>query len=164
MDKPKFNILDGLITVALVLVIAVGVFLIKGMGEGNAGGVSNNTNAVFEIQLTKVEKALAEQFEAANENGETVWIGVKERYAAEIQNVEVKSAQKMTTDLRTGKTTLAQDPTCYDVTITVKTAAVETDNSITASGTAIRVGEEVAIRAKGIAGYGFVVGLETESN
>ncbi len=160
MDKPKFNILDGLIIVALVLVVAVGVFFIKGMGDGNATGMSTNTNAVFEIQLTKAEKALADKFTAAMENDETVWIGVKERFEAKIQDVLVEPSAKMTTDLRSGKAVLAADPTCFDVTVTLKAAAVETDSAISASGTAIRVGEETAIRGNGMAGYGFVVGLE----
>ncbi len=161
MDKPKFNILDGFIIIALVLVLAVGVFVIKGMGGGNAVGDSTNTNAVFKIQMTKAEKALADKFTAAMENDETVWIGVKERFEAKIQDVLVEPSAKMTTDLRTGKAMLAKDPTCFDVTVTVKAAAVETDSSISASGTAIRVGEEAAIRGNGMAGYGFVIGLET---
>ena len=110
-----------------------------------------------------MEKVLADKFVAAKDNGETVWIGTKERFEAVICDVQVESAAKMTTDLRTGKATLASDPTCYDVTITVKAAAVETDNAITASGTAIRVGAEAAIRGNGIAGYGFIIGLETIS-
>ncbi len=161
MDKPKFNIIDGLITVAIVLIVAVGVFLIKGMGDGNASGMSTNTNAIFKIQLTKAEKILADQFAAAMDNDETVWIGVKERFEGKIQDVEVSPSARMTTDMRTGKAILAEDPTTYDVTITVKAAAVETDSAISASGTAIRVGEEAAIRGKGMAGYGFIVGLET---
>ncbi len=161
MDKPKFNVVDGLIIVAIVLIAAVGVFLIKGMAGGSASGMSANTNAVFKIQLTKAESALADQFTAAMKNDETVWIGVKERFEGKIQNVEIAPSEKITTDLRTGKATLASDPTSFDVTVTVKSAAVETDSAITASGTPIRVGEEVAIRGKGIAGYGYVTGLET---
>lgn len=163
MDKPKFNILDGLIIVLLVLVLAVGVFLIKGMGQGDVGGVSTNTNAVFKIQLTKAEKVLADKFATAKENDEMVWIGTKERFEAKIRDVQIEPTKKITTDLRTGKAILAQDPTCYDVTITVEAAAVETDNAISASGTAIRVGEEAAIRGNGFAGYGFIIGLETVS-
>ena len=34
-------------------------------------------------------------------------------------------------------------------------------SGFTASGTPIRVGEEVAVRGKGFAGYGFVIDLKT---
>ncbi len=163
MDKPKFNILDGLIIAVLVLVIAVGVFFVKGMGTQSAVLSGENTNAVFKIQLTKVEKSLADKYIAAKENGERVWIGVKERFEGEIMDVEVEPATLITTDKQQGKAILAQDPVSYDVTITVKSAAVETDGAISASGTAIRVGGETAIRGKGFAGYGFIIGLKTVS-
>ena len=161
MDKPKFNVIDGLIIIAILLIAVVGVFLIRGMAGGSVSGTSTNTNAVFKIELAKAEPILADQFAAAMDSDETVWIGVKERFEGKIQNVEVKPSQKVTTDLRTGKAVLGSDPTCLDVTITVKAQAVETDSAITASGTAIRVGEEVAIRGKQMAGFGYVVELKT---
>ncbi len=162
MDKPKFNIMDGFITLLLVLIIAVGVFVLRGMWSGNtSGGGGTNTNAVFKIQITKAEKALADKFNQAYENGETVWIGVKERFEGKIQAVDIAPAAKMTTDLTRGQAYLAEDPTSFDVTVTVKAAAVETENAISASGTNIRVGDEALIRGKGIAGYGFIISLET---
>ncbi len=163
MDKPKFNVMDGLIIAVLVLVIAAGVFFIGRMGAGNTQNAGTNTNAVFKIQLTKAEKALADRFAVAMENDETVWIGLKERFEGKLLAVDTVPSQRITTDLHSGKAVLASDPTCYDVTITIKSQAVETDSAITAATTQIRVGEEAAIRGKDFAGYGFIIGLETVS-
>ncbi|MBR5155828.1 MAG: DUF4330 family protein [Clostridia bacterium] len=160
MDKPKFNILDGLIILLLILVIAAGVFFLKGANSGASGGAETKT-AVFKIQLTKVEESLYDKFLAALENEETVWIGVKERFEGKIEEIEFGPAAKVSTDLYTGTAVLAEDPTSSDITITVRSEAVETKDAISASGTAIRVGEETAIRGKEVAGYGFIIDLKT---
>ncbi len=161
MDKPKFNIMDGLIIVALVLVIAAGVFLIGRMGAGSASSSGTNTNAVFKIQLVQAEKALADKFTAAMENDETVWIGLKERFEGKLLAVEVEPSKKLTTDYNSGKAVYAGDPTCCDVTLTVKAAAVETEDAVTSGTTKLLVGEEAAIRGKDMAGFGFIIGLKT---
>ncbi len=160
MDKPKFNILDGLIILLLVLVIAAGVFLLRGTGNSAASTTEQKT-VVFKLQVTRAEEVLYHKFVEAMENDEAVWIGVKERFEGKIENVEIAPASRISTDLYTGQAVLAQDPASYDITITVSVSAVETDDAILASGTAIRVGEETAIRCKEAAGYGFIIDLKT---
>ena len=160
MDKPKFNFLDGLIILFIVLAIAAGVYFLKGTDSAVAGE-TQTTTAVFQIQLTKADMSLYEKFSAAKESGESVWIGVKERFEGKISDVVAEPAKKITTDTHTGKAVVGYDPSTYDITVTVKAAAVETPAAVSASGTAIRVGEEQAIRGKGFAGYGFVVDLKT---
>jgi len=160
MDKPKFNLMDGLIILLIILVAAAGIYFLKGSGTPSSTEVQN-TNAIFDIQLTRAEKSLYDKFSAAMENGESVWIGVKERFEGKIEEIALSPSSKITTDLHHGKSVLAEDPGLYDITITVKAAALETPSAISASGTEIRVGEETAIRGKGFAGYGFIVGLKT---
>lgn len=163
MDKPKFNLMDGLIILLIVMVAAVGVFLLRGMGSGEGTAVVDvqSTTAEFKIQLTKVDKSLCDKFTAAMESGESVWIGEKERFEGKITVAEAAPATKITTNTHTGKTQLAQDPSLYDLNLTIQAAAVESSSSISASGTAIRVGTEAAIRGKGFAGYGFIIDLKT---
>ncbi len=161
MDKPKFNILDGLIILLLVLVIAAGVFLMRGTNTDGSDNAELKT-AEFKLQVAKAEPALYDKFVDAMDKDETVWIGVKERFEGKIENVEVAPASKVSTDLYTGKAVLAEDPVSSDITITVSTLVTETNEAISASGTAIRVGDETAIRSKEVAGYGFIIGIETE--
>ncbi len=163
MDKPKFNIIDGLIILLLILVIAVAVFFLNGTGDAGTNDVEAKS-ALFKIQITKADKSIYDKFVAAMDNEETVWIGVKERFEGKIENIEIAPASKVSTDLYTGKAVLSQDPASNDITITVRTTVVETDYAISASGTAIRVGEEAAIRSKSVAGYGFIIDLETVEN
>lgn len=160
MDKPKFNLIDGLIVLFVVLVAAAGIYLFGGNNSA-VGTESQNTTAVFKIQLTKVDESLYNKFAAALETEENVWIGVKERFAGKIEELEFSPSAKITTNTQTGKAVLAEDPNLFDITIQVRASALETPSAISASGTEIRVGEETAIRGKGFAGYGFITDLKT---
>lgn len=161
MDKPKFNLLDGIIVLLIVAIAAAGVFLLTSRGNNGAAVDTQNIQAVFSVQFTKVDKSVCDKFKAAMENDESVWVGIKERFEGKLVSVECGPSTKLTTNLRNGKAYLAEDPTTYDVTVTINAPAVETDSAISASGMAIRVGEETSVRGKGFAGFGFVTGLET---
>jgi len=161
MDKPKFNLLDGIIVLLIVAIAAAGVFLLTGRGGGKGAVDAQNTKAVFCVQFTKVDASVYDKFKAAMDNEESVWVGIKERFEGKIEGIEFGPSTKLTTNLRNGKAYLAEDPTTYDVTVTINAPAVETDSAISASGMAIRVGEETSVRGKGFAGFGFVTGLET---
>ena len=146
MDKPKFNFLDGIIILLVVLVMALGAYLLIGK-SGAASGPAQNCTAEFKMHLTRVDADIYNKFNSRLAEGESVWIGVEERF--------------IITDQRTGKAVIAEDPTTNDIIITVSTNAVETASEITSAGTAIRVGQETAIRGKGVAGYGYIVELKT---
>ena len=163
MDKPKFNLLDGIILLLIVAIAAAGVFLLTGRKSDNAAVDTQNTTAVFSVQFTKVDASVYDKFKAAMESGESVWVGIKERFEGKIEGLECGPSTKLTTNFRSGKAYLAEDPTTYAVTVTINTAVVETGSSISASGTAIRVGEETSVRGKGFAGFGFVTDLRTVS-
>lgn len=160
MDKPKFNIIDGLIVLLVVAIIAAGIYLLGGNKQTDSTG-AENTTAIFQLQLTKVDESLYNKFLAAMEAEETVWIGVKERFPGKIDMLEKAPASKITTNTQAGTAVVAEDPNLFDITIHISTPVLETDSGITAAGTPIRVGEEVAVRGKGFAGYGFVIDLKT---
>ncbi len=160
MDKPKFNIIDGLIVLLVVAIIAAGIYLLGGNNQTDGTG-TENTTAIFQLQLTKADESLYNKFLAAMEAEETVWIGVKERFPGKIDMLEKAPASKITTNIQTGTAVVAEDPNLFDITIHITTPVLETPSGITAAGTPIRVGEEVAVRGKGFAGYGFVIDLKT---
>ena len=162
MTKPKFNFIDGLVILFIVAAIALGVYLLAGNSAttGETGGVQNIT-AEYRVEFTQSEPEVYESFLKALENGESVWVGEKERFEGKIMDVTYTPATKVITNYQTGEATLAEYPDLYDITVLLQSAAVETNDSITASGTAIRVGNEVAVKGKGFAGYGFVVDLRT---
>jgi hypothetical protein len=162
MDKPKFNLLDGIIIVAVVLVAVVAVYFFKGSAKDMKNEASN-VLAEYTIQLTEADEGLYQKFMTAQEGNETVFLGVKERFEGKITGLELIPAQKITTDTKNGTAVLAEDPTNSFLNITVASEAVETESSISVSGTAIRVGEELVIAAKNCAGCGYVIDLKTKT-
>lgn len=161
MTKPKFNFMDALIILAIVCVALVAVWFLGGSGDSVSVVETQNTTATFKIQLAKAEKSLYEKFLSAMENEESVWIGIKERFDAKIEGIELSPATTVSTDLQSGKAVLSEDPLLYDITIWLNADVLETPTQILAANTPIRVGEETAIRGKGFAGYGFVIDLTT---
>ncbi len=161
MTKAKFNIIDALIVVAVVLIAVVAVWFLGGNNDTGTANETQNTTAIFKIQLTKAEKTLYDKFLAGLENDESVWIGIKERFEGKLTGIELSPASKVGTDLSSGKAVLLEDPVLYDITLEVTANALETKSEISSSNTPIRVGEETAIRGKGFAGYGFVIDLAT---
>ena len=160
MDKPKFNLLDGVIVLMVVLVALAAVYIFTGKTD-TVQNPEQNCTAVFKMHLAKVDEDIFNKFDLALKEDQSVWIGIKERFEGKIENVEILPSKRKVTDQRTGKALMASDPTTRDVVITVSANAVETVSAITSAGTAIRVGEETAIRAKGVAGYGYIVELNT---
>ncbi len=161
MTKAKFNLIDALIVVAVVLIALVAVWFLGGKSDTNTVSDTQNTTATFKIQLTKAEKSLYDKFLAGLENDESVWIGIKERFEGKLTGIELSPSSQVGTDLASGKAVLLEDPVLYDITLEVTADALETNSQISSSNTPIRVGEETAIRGKGFAGYGFVIGLTT---
>lgn len=159
-NKPRLNLIDGLIILIIAIVLAVGIYFIAGR-NGSAGSDENASKiAEYKIQFVEREKVVADMFTAAKENGETVWVGEKERAEAVITDVLIELARKQTTDAENEKVVMAEIPELYDVTVTLRSAGQETETEIHAGGTAIHVGEETSVKGKGFAGYGFVTDLK----
>ncbi len=162
MDKPKFNFLDGVIALLVVVMVVAGVYFVKGRGTTSTV-TDKNAVAEIQVQFTRVDESIYQKFCEMADNGESVWVGVKERFEGKVSNVTIEKSKKLTSDIYTGKVVMAENPATNDVTVTVKADVVETDSAIVAGGTEIRVGEETAVRGKNAAGFGFVVGIKTVS-
>lgn len=159
MNKPKFNFIDGLIILLIVAVLSLGAYLLIGNSSPESTENVQTVTAEYRVEFTQAEPEVYESFLKALENGENVWIGEKERFEGKIVDVTYAPATKVITNYQTGEAVLAEYPDLYDITVLLQSDAVETSDSITAAGTAIRVGSEVAVKGKGFAGYGFVVDL-----
>ena len=160
MNKPKFNMMDGFIILALILIVLAGTFLLSGKNNSSGSGEVRNSVANYQVLLTKYDKAVADAFVLACENGEIAAVSEKESFSAKIIDVEVSQTKTSVVNERTKKAVLAEDPTTCDILVTLESSVVETDSSITASGNLIAVGEEITIKSKSAAGIGYITNLE----
>ncbi len=160
MEKPKFNFIDGLIIFVLVLVIAAGSYLIfarQNQTSTNSNGVSV---AEYKVQLTQVEPKVGELFEDALENGEKVLVTEKEKIEATLMDVLIEPARELLTDNIRKEERWAEFPDLCDVTVTLRSEVSENDTQINAGTTPLRVGERLAVKGRGFAGQGFIIGLD----
>ncbi len=160
MNKPKFNLTDAVIILAAVLVICAAVMVLSGKKSGGSEAV-NSVGVNYEIQLTKIGKATAEAFEAAKAGGETIYVGDKERVAAEFAELEITPAKKLSTNSETGEVFWAEIEGFYDAVLSLKSRGSETATEVCIDNTQIRVGDALTVRSKGAAGHGYVINLET---
>lgn len=159
-SKPKFNVIDALIILLVLAVACAGVYVIMNRRGNAADTVSANKTILYSVEFTACEESLAEAFNAAI--GTNVWVSEKERALAELTDVKVSPARKMITNAETGEAVWAEVPELCDITVYLKSQGTETTNEVLADNSPIRVGDEVSVKGKGMAGYGFVTSLSLE--
>jgi hypothetical protein len=158
MDKPKFNFMDAFIIVMILLVAAAGfLFLNKPDSTGNA---PQSVTAQYTVELTRCEKVVADAFAEALANSESVMVGEKERFAAQLVDVQVNPAKRLVTDSKTGTTVLAEDPMYFDILLTLESQVTESNSAIMAGNTPLKVGEDEVVRSKKSAGLGYITSLK----
>ena len=159
MDKPKFNLLDGFLIVLILLIVLAGALILM-RPQSTPADTTRTATAEYSIEFAKYDKSVADAFVAAKEAGETVWVSEKERFPAAITDVSITPAKTVTVDERRNRAVLGEDPSCYDITITLESTVTETNDAITASGNRLMVGEKISARSKSAAGNGYIVSLK----
>ncbi len=152
--KVKFNAMDLVIVLGLVLVLIAGVLL---LGGGGSGEVAETKTVQVTVEFTNLD----ETFINLPQVGDVAMIGVKEKMETVVTNVEVLPATKRARNIVDGWSGAAELPGRYDVRITMEGQGVETNETVTINGVAARVGEEAFVKSKNWAGAGFFVGVNT---
>lgn len=154
--KARWNITDTLLTLLLVAILAAGGWFLTSRNGGQAA-VQDKTVEVL-VELTRQTEA----FSKLPQVGDAVNLGEKEKIPATVTRVEVFPARKQGEDLLSGNYTDAPIPGLYDVQITVSADGTESAATVEINGTAVRTGEEMAMKSKNWAGLGFVLSVDTK--
>ncbi len=163
MRKPKFNLLDGFIVLILIAAIAGGAYLYlkpNPSPTGTQATPQQSTTAQFKVEFVRVEKAVADKFLLAFENGEALSCGEKERFSAKLTDISAEPATRTIINHKTATAEKQSDPLLFDVILTLETEVTESDTAITAQNTVLRTGSSLAVRSKLGAGYGYIIDLE----
>lgn len=154
--KAKWNAMDTVLVLALVVVVAAGAWFLMGRSQQQAE-VQNKTVEVM-IELTQQ----TESFTTLPQVGDTVTLGEKEKMPATVTKVEVLPAYSQGKDLLDGKYTDEAIPGRYNVQITVAGQGTESPSAVEINGNALRVGAASAIKSKNWSGYGFILAVDTK--
>ena len=156
--KAKFNAIDALIIIAVIAVIAVGILYFKTLTPGNTGS-GTASKGIVQIELANEDEYLTE----LPKEGDEVTIGVREKARGTVSKVTVEPAETVAYDLSSGAANISVIPDKYDIYIDVAVDAVDTGSQIEVDGVPLRVGVSDAIRSRGWAGYGYITGVDLES-
>ncbi len=155
--KPKFNLMDCLIIVVLIVVIAFGAVMFKKIsGAEENTQVSGNGTVEFKIEINNK----IESYTKIAKVGDKITVGEKEKIPATVTDIEVKPYKRVAYDALNATASWQEVPERYTVIYTLETEGTDTYSAVTAGGVPIRVGEETALRGKGHAGSGYIVAVD----
>ena len=166
-NKPKFNLLDAVIILLVLAVIAGGIYLKFAPGKTEAPPAQNaetvnREKGLYTIEITRVDRAVADEFELAFQNKETLRCGEKEVFNATIKDVYVKPSTTFVVNQQTGTAQESVYPDQVDILLLLETDITETNNAVMAGNTPLRVGNALAVKGSKCAGYGYIINLDLE--
>ena len=156
--KVRFNGMDLFIIIAVILVVAAGIYLMHGRGSGKASASEKNVNVTYTVELTGKEENLTKLIK----EGDPVMVGEKDKANMKLTAVEVSQAKTDGYDIETGRVLRSPIPDEYDIKVTMTAVGTESDTAIKVDGVALRVGQNAVLSSKGWAGSGYAIGLETK--
>jgi len=153
MQKTKFNIVDFLIILILLLIVAIGIWYFSNIGDGHA------IYTYFIVEITNMDPDFSELVA----HGDPIRDAVRNYFLGYVVNVEAVPAVLVTFDAINEQFITQNIPERYDIYITIRGNGSQTASSITTEGHQVRVGQEVFIRGRGYAGSGFLTNLWVEN-
>lgn len=156
--KTKFNIIDVVIAIVLVIVIAVcGVIGYKFINKDSVA-VSNTTKIRFTVEVNNLTADAGESF--VNTVGNSVTFGPTASGMGTVTNVEVVPYRRWLRDTEKGEVVISEVPDKFTANVTIESDVVKSDISYTSGSETVAVGKSMPFNAKGAASEnGYIVDL-----
>ncbi|MCL2576024.1 MAG: DUF4330 domain-containing protein [Defluviitaleaceae bacterium] len=148
--KAKFNFIDALVVIAIIVAIAFASWYFLLRGES-----TEQREILFTVEIR-------EQFAGQHENftiGADVVESVLNFPLGIVDSVRVVPSQLLVFDYENMQHNLAEIPERYDIYVTVRGMAAVNDSHIMVEDLQLRVGRQMFLRGRGFAGYGFMTEL-----
>ena len=143
MDKKKFNFIDVLIVLFVIIAVAAVCIMYNSKTARKNSGASGELT--FTVEVTEVDK----NYMDALSKGDRVIFGTSSSDEAEVVSFEFKPAEKLEKDTANGAFVLSKSDKLSDAYITLKGTAVKTDDDIKIGSTALKTGDSFEGKAKG---------------
>ena len=155
VNKPKFNIIDGLVILAVIAIISAAVWFLTTAGPGDEVYVYFVVE--FQGQMPDFENNVIAGYAPNAE----VRDSIRNYFLGHAWDVESRPAATVAFDNTTNTFVMATIPDRYDVYVTIRAVGTENHTAIQANGHTVRVGQEMFIRGRGYAGIGFITQIWT---
>ena len=157
MSKPRFNIIDVLVILAIIAAIAAAIWFFAGAGAGNERYVYFVVE--FQEQMPDFEDRIRAQTGYAP-NAE-VRDSIRNTFLGHAWDVWGQPAVLVTFDNTTNTFVSETIPDRYDVYVLIRGVGTENESAIMSNGHIVRVGQEMFIVGQGYAGIGFITQIWT---
>ena len=158
-SRPKFNVIDALVILAVIAIIAAAVWFLSSATAGNEKYVFFTVE--FAGQMPDAEQRIRATSGSASPEAE-VRDSIRLYLLGHAWDVWSRPAQLITFDNNANEFVLETIPDRYDVFLTIRGIGTEDDRAIMTNGQIVRVGQEMFIRGRGYAGIGFITEIWTE--
>lgn len=145
--KTKFNIIDVLILIVLVMIIAVGCFVYFNMTNDDAVVETNTTKIEFVVEVRDLSEDAANSFKV----GDSVTLGETTSGTGVISSVEVVPFTKWVENVEDGEIVISEVPNRYTANVTISSEVSKSDIAYTSGSEEIAVGRKMPFNAKGAA-------------
>ena len=160
-NKAKFNLLDCLIVAVVLFVILAGIYFIGSLRDTGKRSGQEPAKIRFQVELTKKGEEVLEKFVDAGEKQDSCTVSEREKAPAIIKEVTYTPSRTLAVDGKSDEAFYSENEDLYDITVVIEADGTVTDENITAGqGAVVKVGDEISVKGKGYAGYGFITGLE----
>ncbi|MCL2574732.1 MAG: DUF4330 domain-containing protein [Defluviitaleaceae bacterium] len=156
-SKPKFNIIDALVILVILVVIAAGIWFLTSSGAGNERYVYFVVE--FQEQLPDFEDRVRARTGFAPEA--EVRDSIRNLFLGHAWDVWSEPATLVTFDNTSETFILETIPDRYDVYVLIRGVGTENESAIMSNGQIVRVGQEMFIAGNGYTGIGFVTQIWT---
>lgn len=155
MQKPRFNIVDFLIILAVVLVVVAGVYILGSKSETVVN--TDKTKTQITIELKEVDKEAMNYYNENAKIGTAVTMGLREKVNGVLMEINSAPSTENFDNPVTGKKELVNQIGKYNLTFTIEAELSETDKDFLIGTDKIKIGKELNFAGKGFSGYGNVV-------
>jgi len=154
--KPKFNIVDGIILVVVILIIAVGCFIYFNMTKDDNVVEADTTKIEYVIEIKDLSEEAANSFNV----GDSVTLGESTSGSGKITAVEVVPFIKWVENAEKGEVVISEVPGRYTANVTITSEVAKSNIAYTTGSEEIAVGKKMPFNAKGAASEdGYIVNL-----
>ena len=154
-SRPKFNIVDVLVILALIAVIAAAIWFFMSATPGYERYV------YFVVEFQEQRPEFQDKIITGYVPEAEVRDSIRNYFLGHVW--DVRTVPTMVTTLDNTTYTLVREPIPgrYDVHVTIRGAGTEDRTAIMANGQVVRVGQEMFIAGRGYAGHGFIIQVWT---
>lgn len=154
--KTKFNIIDAIILIVIILIIAVGCFVYFNMTNDDAVVESNTTKVEFVVEVKDISQDVANSFNV----GDAVTFGESASGSGYISMVEVVPFTKWVDNVEDGEVVISEVANRYTANVTISSDVSKTNIAYTSGSEVIAVGRKMPFNAKGAAfEEGYIINL-----